>query len=109
MPVTHTDLPVPIISITASGPQAPGDCPQDTSVKQESIMFSEETEVHSDERLPFPKAHRGLGVVLSWRRIIRAATIKMSGQDFSLGEIKGRLKDLCPSCLSTSATVSVPF
>lgn len=51
-PVTHSGFPVPVISITASGPQAAGACPHDTSLKQEIIKFSGETEVHGDERLP---------------------------------------------------------
>lgn len=59
-PVTHTDFPVPVISVTASGPQAPGICPHDTSVEQESIIFPGETEVHSNEKLP--RGHKGKSV-----------------------------------------------
>lgn len=55
--MTHTDFPVPVISVTAHGPQAPGNCPHGTSVKQESIVFPEETEVHSDEGLSH--GHKG--------------------------------------------------
>lgn len=52
-PVTQADFPVPVISTTASsGPQAAGVCPHDTSVKQEIMIFSGETEVHGDERPP---------------------------------------------------------
>lgn len=60
-PVTHAGFPVPVISITARGPQAAGVCPHDTSVKQEIIIFSRETEVHGDERLPL--SHQGQPVV----------------------------------------------
>lgn len=130
-PVTHAGFPVPVISITASGPQAAGVCPHDTSVKQEIILFSGETEVHGDERLPqshhgqsvvgwgwnsywlhhgqgSPKVHRGPREVLSWREIIRAATIKMSGQDFFI-RFQGWVKNLGPFCLSTCAAPSVPL
>lgn len=60
-PVTHADFPVPVISITASGPQAAGVCPHDTSVKQEIFVFSAEMEVHGDERPP--QSHQGQPVV----------------------------------------------
>lgn len=60
-PVTHADFPVPVISITASAPQAAGTCPCDTSVKQEIVIFSGETEAHGDERLP--QSHQGQPVM----------------------------------------------
>lgn len=59
--MTPTDFPVPIISVTACGPQAPGVCPHDTSVKYGGVVFSGETEVHSGKTLP--QGHRGKSVI----------------------------------------------
>lgn len=72
---------------------------------QSQLLTSSWLRFHFD----FPKAHRGLSEVLSWKRIILAASVKVSSQDFSVGAIKGGLKSLCPSCPSDTAAVSVPF
>lgn len=85
-PVTHADFPVPVISITASGPQAVGVCPHDTSVKQEINIFSGETEVHGDERLP--QSHQGQLVVGRGETLI----------DFTMAKISQRSIEVSGKC-----------
>lgn len=120
-PVTHTDFPVPVTSVTARGPpgtrklsswhlcQTGKHCIPSrnwgtqwwgTSLwsRGEALCRARIKLLLTSSwprfQLDFPKFHRELSKVLNWRRAIRAAPVEMTGQDFSAGEIKGGLKIL---------------
>lgn len=100
-PVTQADFPVPVISTTASsGPQAAGVCPHDTSVKQEIMIFSGETEGETSSESaraaccrvrvklfltsPWPRFPKGPSRSQGSAELWKTATVKVSVRSFWL-------------------------